>query len=187
VLVGMLREGRQGSSRLPGARAAGRAGPSGWNPYSGGGGGKTGVTRVGRPIHAPMRTSRTPSAMATVIAPCVTNFGAPIAMNAKPTYTSTLRRRRRRTELSGLGSRLCMHPLSAAAGISWRSAIGELLTDCEEDRTLRAVLVGMLREGDRNAYGVIGRDGRGVASTEKASYVPVEPHPLGFVCLRSET
>jgi hypothetical protein len=26
---------------------------------------------------------------------------------------------------------------------------GELLTDCEEDRVLRAVLVGMLREADR--------------------------------------
>jgi hypothetical protein len=39
--------------------------------------------------------------------------------------------------------------LSAAAGISWRSAIGELLIDCEEDRVLRAVLVGMLRETER--------------------------------------
>jgi len=26
-----------------------------------------------------------------------------------------------------------------------------LLIDCEEDRTLQAVLVGMLREGDQNA------------------------------------
>ena len=31
----------------------------------------------------------------------------------------------------------------------WCSA--ELLIDCEEDRVLRTVLVGMLREGDRNA------------------------------------
>jgi hypothetical protein len=30
-------------------------------------------------------------------------------------------------------------------------AFAELLIDCEEDRTLRAGLVGMLREGDRNA------------------------------------
>jgi hypothetical protein len=29
-----------------------------------------------------------------------------------------------------------------------------MLIDREEDRTLRAVLVGMLREADRNAWGV---------------------------------
>ena len=28
---------------------------------------------------------------------------------------------------------------------------GELLIECEEDRTLRAVLIGMLREADRSA------------------------------------
>ena len=33
------------------------------------------------------------------------------------------------------------------AATTWR--LGELLIDSEEDRTLRAVLVGMLREGER--------------------------------------
>jgi hypothetical protein len=33
-------------------------------------------------------------------------------------------------------------------------AFAELLTDCEEDRTLRAVLVGMLREADSRRAGV---------------------------------
>jgi hypothetical protein len=36
----------------------------------------------------------------------------------------------------------------------------ELLIDCEEDRTLRAVLVGMLREADRGRQGRIGSQRR---------------------------
>jgi hypothetical protein len=32
-------------------------------------------------------------------------------------------------------------------------AFAELLIDCEEDRTLRAVVIGMLREGDRSIGG----------------------------------
>jgi hypothetical protein len=40
-----------------------------------------------------------------------------------------------------------------AIGSYWENpktrTFGELLIDCEEDRTLRVVLVGMLREGNR--------------------------------------
>jgi hypothetical protein len=37
-----------------------------------------------------------------------------------------------------------------AIGSHWATrTFGELLIDCEEDRMLRAVMVGMLREADR--------------------------------------
>jgi hypothetical protein len=41
-----------------------------------------------------------------------------------------------------------------------RRTFAELLIDCEEDRTLRKMLVGMLREGGRNPRALRGRDGR---------------------------
>jgi hypothetical protein len=56
----------------------------------------------------------------------------------------------------------------------------------EEDR-LRAVLVGMLREGTGTPRALHGRDARGAASREMASCAPVDPRPVGSVCLRFET
>ena len=39
---------------------------------------------------------------------------------------------------------------SASSGAPQNRAFAELLIDCEKDRVLRAVLVGMLREADRS-------------------------------------
>jgi hypothetical protein len=38
---------------------------------------------------------------------------------------------------------------SASSGVTRSRTFAELLIDCEEDRTLRTVLVGMLREMER--------------------------------------
>ncbi len=45
------------------------------------------------------------------------------------------------------------HRIGEFRGYSDRRAFAELLIDCEEDRTLRQVLVGMLREADRSSPG----------------------------------
>jgi hypothetical protein len=79
-------------------------------------------------------------------------------------------------------------PLSAAAGISWRSAIGELLTDCEEDRILRAVLVGMLRDAEserlKSLQVAIQRRSRGCHEVDGWS-IGLRPEPVS--CSRPAT
>jgi hypothetical protein len=47
--------------------------------------------------------------------------------------------------MGGNGSESAPAPVSIASGAR---GVAELLIDCEEDRVLRAVLVGMLREAD---------------------------------------